>query len=259
MIRTRIAAILVLAMAAAMLPGVTRTAEASDPVTFRVTITNASDPEQILSPGVWLLHDEPGELWARDAMASLAIERIAEIGNPAEAVSALGATTIGAAPAAGSTVVFEVIAQPGDLLSTIQMLVATNDGFVGLQSIALFDGDEPMSQTIELVAYEAGTEENTGLFTGFAGGQPDESRGADNVDNGVATSEPIRLLDLVDGTQATATIEVVQQRAMPRMANTGNAGLTTSDGGPATWQWAILAGVVGLTVAGAAYARRRVA
>lgn len=259
MIRTRIAAILVLAMAAAMLPGVTRTAEAADPVTFRVTITNASDPEQILSPGVWLLHDEPGELWARDTMASLAIERIAEIGNPAEAVSALGATTIGAAPAAGATVVFELTAEPGDLLSTIQMLVATNDGFVGLQSIALFDGETPLDQTIELVAYEAGTEENTGLFTGFAGGQPEESRGADNVDNGVATNEPIRLLDLVDGTQATATIEVVQQQAMPRMANTGNAGMATADGGPVGWQWAVLAGAIGLTTAGAAYSRRRLA
>ena len=42
------------------------------------------------------------------------------------------------------------------------------------------------------------------------------------------------------------------------MANTGNAGLATADGAP-DWQWAILAGVVGLTAAGAAYARRRVA
>ena len=242
-----------------MLPGVTQTAEAAHPVTFRVTITNDSDPEQILSPGVWLVHSESGALWSRDAMASLAVERIAEIGSPAEAVSALGATAIGAAPGAGSTVVFEVTAEPGDLLSTIQMLVATNDGFVGLQSVALFDGDRPMDQTIELIAYEAGAEENTGLFTGFAGGQPDESRGADNVDNGVATSEPIRPLDLVSGTQATATIEVVQQQTIPRMANTGNAGLATTGGGPAAWQWAVLAGGIVLTLVGAAYARRRIA
>ncbi len=182
MFRTPITAILVLALAAAMLSGLASTTEAARPVTFRVTITNASDPEQILSPGAWLVHTDSGALWARDAEASLAIERIAEIGNPAEAVSALGAGEIDAAPASGATVVFEVTAEPGDLLPTAQMLVATNDGFVGLQSVALFDGDTPLSQTIELRAYEAGTEENTGLFTGFDGGQPDPSRGVDNVD-----------------------------------------------------------------------------
>ena len=258
MTRIRIAVILVLAMAAAMLPGVTQTAEAAHSVTFRVTITNVTDPEQILSPGAWLVHTEPGALWTRDAEASLAVERIAEIGNPAEAVSALGAGEIGAAPANGTTVVFELTAEPGDLLSTIQMLVATNDGFVGLQSVELFDGETPLGQTIELVAYEAGTEENTGLFTGFDGGQPDPSRGADNVDNGVATNETIRLLDLVSGTQATATIEVVQQQTMPRRADTGNAGLMTAGGGPAAWQWAVLAGAIALSAGAAVYARRRV-
>ena len=257
MFRTPITAILVLALAAAMLSGLARTTEAARPVTFRVTITNASDPEQILSPGAWLVHTDSGALWARDAEASLAIERIAEIGNPAEAVSALGAGEIGAAPASGATVVFEVTAEPGDLLSTAQMLVATNDGFVGLQSVALFDGDTPLSQTIALRAYEAGTEENTGLFTGFDGGQPDPSRGADNVDNGVATTETIRLLDLVSGTQATATIEVVQQ-TMPR-PNTGNAGLATGTSGPAAWQWAALTAAVVLVAGAAVYTRRRIA
>ena len=259
MIRTRIAAILVFALAVGVLPSFASTVEAAHPVTFRVTIMNTTDPEQILSPGAWLLHDEPGAFWARDGMASLAIERIAEVGSPAEAVSALGAGELGAAPAPGSTIVFEVSAEPGDLLSTANMLVSTNDGFVGLQSVALFDGETPLSQTLELRAYEAGTEENTGIGTGFDGGQPDPSRGAENLDNGIATSEPIRLLDLVEGTQATAAIEVVQQQAMPRIVDSGNAGLTTGGAGSAAWQWAVLAGAVGLTVVGAAYARRRIA
>ena len=256
MFRTPITAILVLALAVAVLSGPARTTEAAHPVTFRVTITNASDPEQILSPGAWLVHTEPGALWARDAMASLALERIAEIGEPGEAVSALGAGEIGPAPASGTTAVFEVTAEPGDLLSTAQMLVMTNDGFVGLRSVALFDGDTPLSQTIELKAYEAGTEENTGLFTGFDGGQPDPSRGADNADNGVATTETIRLLDLVSGTQATATAEVVQQ-TMPR-PDTGNAGLATGTNGTAAWQWAVLTAVIVFMAGATVFARRRV-
>ena len=208
MIRTRIAAILVLALAVGVLPSFASTVEAAHPVTFRVTIMNTTDPEQILSPGAWLLHDEPGAFWARDGMASLAIERIAEIGNPAEAVSTLGAGEIGAAPASGSTVVFEVTAEPGDLLSTANMLVSTNDGFVGLQSVALFDGETPLSQTLELRAYEAGTEENTGIGTGFDGGQPDPSRGVENVDNGTATEEETTMLDRMRRGHATTLKQV---------------------------------------------------
>ena len=270
MIHICIAFVLAVAAAVGTLTGIAKTTEASHhEVTFRVTITNATDPEQILSPGAWLVHTDPGAFWARDEPASLALERIAEIGSPAEAVSALGAGEIGPAPANGATVVFEVTAEPGDLLSTAQMLVSTNDGFVGLRSVALFDGDTPLEQSIDLRAYDAGTEENTGIGTGFEGGQPDPARGADNVENGTATSEPIVLLDLVSGTQATASIEVIRGEISP--PDTGNAGLLSGDDGPAAqqwlgscplpaaWQWPALVATIGFLAAAVAYTRRRTA
>ena len=80
--------------------------------------------------------------------------------------------------------VFDVTAEPGDLLSTAQMLVATNDGFGGLQPVALLDGETPLAQTIELNAYDTGAEENTRVHQGFEGGQPDPSRGTENIENG---------------------------------------------------------------------------
>lgn len=252
----RMAAILAIALVAATLPGTTPPAEAAHPVTFRVTITNTTDPEQILSPGAWLVHTEAGALWARDGMTSPELELIAEIGEPSAVVAALGAGEIGPAPAKGASVTFEVTAEPGDLLSTVQMLVATNDGFVGLQSVALFDGETALTQTIELNAYDAGTEENTGLHQGFEGGQPDPSRGAENIENGTPTAEPISRLDLVSGAQATATIEALEAMDGP---DTGNAGLLTGSGGPAAWQWAALIAVIGIVAAAAAHTRRRTA
>ncbi len=61
----------------------------------------------------------------------------------------------------------------------------------------------------------------------------------------------------MSGTQATATIEVVQQ-TMPR-PNTGNAGLVTATSGPAAWQWAALTAAVMLVAGAAVYTRRRIA
>ena len=98
-------------------------------------------------------------------------------------------------------------------LSTASMLVATNDSFVGLNSVILWNEDHsPIdSQTFELNAYDAGTEANTELGSGFDGGQPDPSRGAENLDNGEATSEPIARSDQFSSPQATITIEVVYE------------------------------------------------
>ena len=182
------AAVLVALLTATL---IATTASAQSAVTFRATITNTTNPEMIITPGAFLVHRDADAFWALGGTASLALERIAEIGDPGEAVSALGATALGPAPANGDTVSFDFSASPGDHLSFSQMLIATNDAFVGLNSLALWDGGSPISVTRNLVGYDAGTEANEDLFSGFDGGQPDPARGADNVDNGTATSEPI--------------------------------------------------------------------
>lgn len=213
-------------------------AGAQETTTFRITIENQTNPEMIVTPGAYLLSMDQGAFWGGGTQASLALERIAEIGDSTEAVSSLGAVAIDAAPAAGDTVTFEVTAGPGSYLSTAQMLIATNDGFVGLNSEPLFEDGSPRSVTIDLMAYDAGTEENADLFSGFAAGQPDPAEGAANVDNGTATVATILPHDQFTGAQARVTIEpisapVATPADMPAPAAAGNAGFAGTSSGSA--------------------------
>ena len=245
------AALLAVALASLAGAALSGTAHAQGAQTFRVTITNQTSPEMIISPGAYVVHDQMGAFWTAGGTASLALERIAEVGEPGEAVSALGATMIDAAPAAGDTVTFTFTASPGQYLSLVQMLVATNDGFIGVDSLALWDGADPVNTTLNLMAYDAGTEENTAPFSGFAGGQPDPAQGEANLDNGTATSEPIAMHTQVSGTQATLQIAPVAQ-AVPAPPASGNAGIAGTSGAPV----ALLA--LGLAAAlGAAWSTRR--
>lgn len=181
-------------------------ATAESPVTFRVTITNTTSPEMVVTPGAYLLHKDVGAFWSAGSEANLSLERIAEIGDSGEAVASLGATALDAAPANGDAVTFEVVATPGYRLSLAQMLVASNDGFIGVNSLPLFSGAQPTNGTFNLIAWDAGTEANAPLFGGFEAGQPDPAMGAANVDNGTATSDPVAASDQFNGAQATLYI-----------------------------------------------------
>ena len=241
----------VAAMAAAL--SVAPTARAQDATVFEVTITNQTNPEMIVTPGAYLVHSQTGAFWAAGQAANLGLERIAEIGDSGEAASGLGATPIDAAPANGATVTFMITAAPGDLLSTAQMLIATNDSFVGLESQPLFVNGAPVSGTFDLMAYDAGTEENADLFAGFAAGQPDPAEGMANVDNGTATSEAIGPNAQFSGAQATATITA---QATPLPPTTGTGGFLGQDGGRSVGPaLAIVAAMLAL-VAGGLVARR---
>lgn len=228
----------------------TPAAEAQQAATFQVTITNQSNPEMIITPGAYLVHGSAGAFWTAGQTAALALERIAEIGDPSEAMAALGATAIDAAPARGDSVTFMISATPGQLLSTAQMLIATNDGFVGVSSLPLFDGSTPISVTVDLVAWDAGTEQNSALFAGFDGGQPDPSRGADNIENGTATSETIAVSGQFNGAQATLTVQPVGQVTPPAA---GNAGI----GGGAGTPMALLLALAAAATLSATWAARR--
>ena len=96
------------------------------------------------------------------------------------------------------------------------MLIATNDAFVGLNSMPLFQGSQPTAGTFGLIAWDAGTEGNTDLFSGFGGGQPDPAQGADNVENGTPTSDTITVHDQFAGIQATVSIlPIVETLSVP--------------------------------------------
>jgi hypothetical protein len=241
------------AAAVLLLPG---GASAQGGTTFTATITNATNPEQIITPGAYLVHSSPGAFWSGGASANLGLERIAEIGDPGEAVASLGATALDPIPANGDSITFEFIAMPGDLFSSAQMLIGTNDGFVGAESVALFQGDAGRTFTLNLMGYDAGTEENAPLFSGFDAGQPDPDQGAANLDNGTVTSESIAPLDLVSGTQATLSIEASPVPTLLTPPDSGNAGLNLPGGGTAAWQLLALAAIGGAVLGAAVWTRR---
>jgi hypothetical protein len=226
-------------------------AQAQQATTFQVTITNQSNPEMIITPGAYLVHGNAGAFWTAGQTASLALERIAEIGDPGEAVASLGATATDPAPASGDSITFTISATPGQMLSTAQMLIATNDAFVGVSAMALFDAGAPVSVTVDLVAWDAGTEQNSALFAGFDGGQPDPSRGADNIENGTATSETIAVSGQFSGTQATLSVQPMGVVAPPAA---GNAGIAGGGAGAPT---ALLLALAAAATLGATWAARR--
>ena len=182
------------------------------PTVFRITITNTTSPAMPISPGIILPHIDEGVLWVFGGTSGRELELLAEVGDPSALLDALNGHMIDAIPPGGSSTV-EIVVEEELYLSTASMLVASNDSFVGLNSMILWDDDRtPIErQTIELNAYDAGTEANTELGSGFDGGQPDPPRGAENRDNGEATSELIARSDQFSGPQATITIEVVSE------------------------------------------------
>ena len=232
-------------------------ASAQTTTTFTVTLTNMATPGMSISPGAHVLSTAAGVLWMDGGTASLALERIAEIGDPSEAVGALGATMIDAAGAAGDTTTFEITAAPGDLLSFASMLVGSNDGFVGVNGLALFNGTTARTISMDLMAWDAGTEDNNDLNSGFAGGQPDPSQGAANVEHGTATSEPIAVHGQFSGAQATLMIApMVAPPAVPAPAASGNAGLVSTGSGTLALVLIALGALTLVTVARRATAAR---
>ena len=202
----------VVALVGVTMLGATNTANAMPPTLFRITITNTTSPAMPISPGIILPHIDEGVLWVSGGTSGSALELLAEVGNPSALIDALNGQLIGEIPPGGSASI-EIVIENEVYLSTASMLVATNDSFVGLNSVILWNEDHsPIeSQTFELNAYDAGTEANTELGSGFDGGQPDPSRGAENLDNGEATSELIARSDQFSGPQATISIEVVYE------------------------------------------------
>ncbi len=144
----------------------------------------------VLSGGVALVHHDRDALWGPGLSADASIELLAETGNPGDLPERAGAAydipTL--LPGASARFSFDNDAGDGVYLSTINKLMDSNDSFVGVANVRLLtDTDEPVLETFDLLAWDAGTEENEPLGGGFEAGQPDIARGADNVDNGAPT------------------------------------------------------------------------
>lgn len=144
--------------------------------TYKVTITNLT-AGQPFSPPVLVTHSKRTEIFTVGEMASEAIQAIAENGNNGPLLAALGGdanvhqVVEGMAPLLPandpggtgfeSSVTFEITTHGrARFLSFASMLICTNDGFTGLDTVRL-----PRHKTTMYSAgYDARTETNTEDF-----------------------------------------------------------------------------------------------
>ena len=159
--------------------------EMAEAVEFKVTLTNLTmgapgQGGQIFSPPIFITHGHGFSIGASGEAASAQLTELAETGNHAPLAELAGQSDavsgIVAFPAPpdgvvipGGSVTTMVSASAG-YLSLATMLVETNDGIVLGNSLPLFDEDgSPRSFTMDLISYDAGTEDNNELATHVPG------------------------------------------------------------------------------------------
>jgi hypothetical protein len=138
--------------------------------TYEVTVSNLTTG-QWLTPPAAATHDREFSLWRVGNSATVATKEIAENGNLDAAVGAFEASPLvfdwkvtpspqGPPPIApGASVTFEITAPSNARFSFASMLICTNDGFTGVDSLRLPRGRRPVVHA--LAGYDAGTEINT--------------------------------------------------------------------------------------------------
>lgn len=122
---------------------------------------------QPMSSAPWVSHVKGFHLWDVGKPASIPVEVLAESGNPeyilGEALTdreTFGDFAVGLPNVPGSTRKVELAVDAAHpLVSGGWMLVATNDGFAGIEGVDAYSLTKP--KTFEIYALDAGTEENT--------------------------------------------------------------------------------------------------
>lgn len=140
--------------------------------TYHVRLINLTTG-QPFSPPVAATHRGDLHLFRVGRTASAEVEAIAEDGNQIPMVTLLGGlsrvtqvvdvarplTPLGKTVGAFTPIVtFEITGRPGDKFSLLTMLICTNDGILGLDSVEL---PEKGRQIYVANGYDAGTEDNT--------------------------------------------------------------------------------------------------
>lgn len=140
---------------------------------YEIRITNLTDG-QPFTPPVTVTHRPPLQLFEPGTEASHEIQQIAENGNLDPMLTYLGDArhaldiVVGAGDPPpvlpGAERVFEIESERGAmLLSLVSMLICTNDGFTGVNALAL-PREIGESVSADLGSYDAGTEINTEDF-----------------------------------------------------------------------------------------------
>jgi Spondin_N len=136
---------------------------------WRVTIDNLTPPgSQPLSPPVFAVHSRRADVWSVGEQATHGVAGVAEDANNGPLVSVLnmtpGVTTAftgaGGPIMPGASASYTVESRGRfDRLSLVTMLVNTNDGFTGLDSLKLRGRGDVLLR----IAYDAGSERNNEL------------------------------------------------------------------------------------------------
>ena len=170
--------------------------------TFTVTLENLTvgtptESGQIFSPALFITHTSSVSFVEAGTAASEELRAIAEMGDNAP-LSALAMGTEGVKdvqsaegvlfPGASTSVMIDG-GMDGWLLSFASMLVQTNDALVAGNSLSLFDeAGAPRTFTMDIMTYDAGTEENNELATHVPG--PPFGGSEQAVEGGVIMAHP---------------------------------------------------------------------
>lgn len=168
--------------------------------TYEVTVTNLVEEGQPLTPPLIATHRPATSLFTVGEPASSALQQIAENGNLAPMVEALmhnkhvSETAVAVAgdppplmPQQSVTVSISE-SEGAKYLSFVSMLICTNDGFTGLDTVRL---PETVGQSVTHYAdaYDAGTEINTEDFADIVPPCP-ALTGVMSDDSGTGMSNP---------------------------------------------------------------------
>lgn len=181
-----------------------------------IRLSNIS--EYSISPGVLVLHDNRFSMNFLGTQVSGEYETLAEIGDPTAVIAAIksspGVLEVLEVPAINPGSTQDVVSTPlhmtdyyktfnererishgGIFVSYMAMIIETNDGVVWLNSQPFYNprNDSVIKEIGVLTEIlDMGTEKNMSIGSGFAGGQPDPTRGDENSNNGTATSEIVQ-------------------------------------------------------------------
>ena len=148
--------------------------------TYDITVTNLTpEGSQPLSPPLLVVHNRHADVWSTGDAASHVVANIAEDANNGPAEQLLGQVpgvksvetgvdedAAGPAPIGpGASQTYRITARPNQRLSLLSMLVNTNDGFTGLDSVRIGRNH----RSVETVAYDAGSEANNQLKSHIPG------------------------------------------------------------------------------------------
>lgn len=140
-----------------------------EPVSYQITFTNLSQG-QLMTPPVVAIHDVSVHLFEVGETSSDAIRDIAEMGaeaalvafatdpENASVVSAAGVAGTGPFGSGGTATTTLSTNQANHVFSAVNMVICTNDGISGFDSISLPTDNQPL--TLSAVAYDAGTRQN---------------------------------------------------------------------------------------------------